>query len=85
MGAVGGRQETWIFHLRRGVTFHDASAFNADAVIWNLGRYFKNDRPQFEPPAAGISRARVPLMDSYKKLDDDTASITTKTPASYFP
>jgi peptide/nickel transport system substrate-binding protein len=78
-------KKTWIFHLRRGMTFHDGSAFNADAVIWNLDRYFKNDSPQFEPPAAGISRARVPLMDSYKKLDDDTVLITTKTPASYFP
>jgi ABC-type transport system substrate-binding protein len=75
----------WIFHLRRGVKFHDGSDFNADAVIWNLDRYFKSDSPQFEPPAAGITRARVPLMGSYKKIDDDTIAITTKTPASYFP
>lgn len=78
-------KKTWVFHLRRGVKFHDGTDFNADAVIWNLDRYFKNDSPQFEPPAAGISRARVPIMDSYKKIDDDTVSITTKTPASYFP
>ena len=31
----------WIFHLRRGVKFHDGSEFNADAAIWNLDRYFK--------------------------------------------
>ena len=78
-------KKTWIFHLRRGVKFHDGTDFTADAVIWNLDRYFKQDLPQFEPPASGISRARVPLMDSYKKVDDYTVSITTKTPASYFP
>ncbi len=70
-------KKTWIFHLRRGVKFHDGTDFTADAVIWNLDRYFKQDSPQFEPPASGISRARVPLMDSYKKIDDYTVSITT--------
>src|SRR5215475_6581643 len=29
-------QKKWRFTLRRGVKFHDGSAFNADAVIWNL-------------------------------------------------
>jgi len=78
-------KKTWIFHLRRGVKFHDGTDFTADAVIWNLDRFFKQDSPQFEPPASGISRARVPLMDSYRKIDDYTVAITTKTPASYFP
>ena len=47
----------WRFHLRRGVTFHDGTPFNADAVIWNMDRYFRNDSPQFEPQGSGISRA----------------------------
>src|ERR1700676_1442002 len=71
-------KKTWIFHLRHGVKFHDGTDFNADAVIWNLDRYFKSDSPQFEPPASGISRARVPVMGSYRKIDDHTVAITTK-------
>jgi ABC-type transport system substrate-binding protein len=64
------------------VKFHDGSDFNADAVIWNLERYFNKDSAQFEPPASGISRARVPLMDTYRKIDDYTVAITTKQVAS---
>jgi len=78
-------RKTWVFHLRHGVKFHDGSDFNADAVIWNLERYFNKESPQFEVQAAGITQARVPLMASYKKLDDYTVAITTKTVASYFP
>jgi ABC-type transport system substrate-binding protein len=76
---------TWIFHLRPGVKFHDGTDFNADAVVWNLDRYFNKDSPQFEPPGAGITRARAPLMASYKKIDDMTVALTTTRPASYFP
>jgi ABC-type transport system substrate-binding protein len=77
--------KTWIFHLRRGVTFHDGTAFDADAVIWNLERYFNKDAPQFEPPAAGIVRARAPITTGYRKLDAMTVAITTASPASYYP
>jgi peptide/nickel transport system substrate-binding protein len=77
--------KTWIFHLRHGVKFHDGTNFNADAVIWNLDRYFNSTSPQFEPPSSAMSRARVPVMGSYKKIDDQTVAITTTRPASYFP
>ena len=77
--------KTWIFHLRHGVKFHDGADFNADAVIWNLDRYFNSGCPQFEPPSSAMSRARVPVMGSYRKIDDATVAITTTKPASYFP
>lgn len=80
-----GDRKTWIFHLRHGVKFHDGTDFNADAVIWNLDRYFKSDSPQYEPGGSGITRARVPVLASYRKIDDFTVAISTKEPASYFP
>src|SRR5476651_1001488 len=51
-------KKTWIFHLRKGVKFHDGTDFNADAVIWNLERFWNKDAPQFEPGAVGIMRSR---------------------------
>ena len=55
-------KKTWIFHLRKGVKFHDGTDFNADAVIWNLERIFNKDSAQFEPNATGIMRSRVPIL-----------------------
>jgi peptide/nickel transport system substrate-binding protein len=75
----------WIFHLRHGVKFHDGTDFDADSVIWNLDRYFKNDSPQFEPQAAGTARARASALQSYRKIDNGTIAITTREPISYFP
>ena len=77
--------QTWTFHLRQGVTFHDGTPFNADAVIWNLDRFFRQDSPQFEAAGSAISRARVPIMESYRKIDDRTVSFRTNRVASYFP
>ncbi len=77
--------KTWIFHLRHGVKFHDGTDFNADAVMFNMERFFNKDSPQFEPAAGGITRARAPLLASYKKIDDFTVAISTTRPASYFP
>src|SRR6478736_5894753 len=77
-------KKTWIFHLRKGVKFHDGTDFNADAVIWNLERFLNKDAPQFEPAASGITRARLPLLASWKKIDDYTVSMTTTVVASFF-
>lgn len=42
----------WTFHLRTDVTFHDGTRFNADAVLFSLGRQFFEDHP-YHKPAAG--------------------------------
>lgn len=78
-------KRTWLFHLRDGVAFHDGTPFNADAVLWDLERYFKADSPQYEVAAAGITRTRVPIIAGYRKVDDRTVAVTTTAAASYFP
>jgi len=77
-------KKVWIFHLRKGVKFHDGTDFNADAVVWNLDRFLSKDAPQFDPGATGITRARLPLLVSWKKVDDYTVSMTTSVVASFF-
>ena len=36
-----GDRTKWRFSLRPGVALHDGSAFDADAVIWNLDKVLK--------------------------------------------
>jgi len=75
----------WIFHLRHGVKFHDGSDFNAEAVIWNLDRYFKPASPQADPTGGAFARARDPWIVGYRKIDNDTVEISNPRPISYFP
>src|SRR6476620_6510992 len=47
--SVNGADKTlWTFKLREGVKCHDGSAFDADAVIWNLEKVFNKDSAQFD-------------------------------------
>ncbi|MBY0296554.1 MAG: ABC transporter substrate-binding protein [Methylobacterium sp.] len=75
----------WIFTLREGVTFHDGSPFNADAVVWNFDKLLKNDAPQFDPRQSAQGRIRIPSVASYRAVDPMTMEITTKTPDATLP
>jgi peptide/nickel transport system substrate-binding protein len=75
----------WIFHLRRGVKFHDGSDFNADAVIWNWDAIKNKDAPQYDPRQASLVAQRITVMQSYRKLDDYTVEFTTSRPSSFVP
>src|SRR5210317_782549 len=39
--------KTYTFNLRKGVTFHDGTPFNADAVVFSIGRMMKNRMVKF--------------------------------------
>jgi peptide/nickel transport system substrate-binding protein len=75
----------WIFHLRRGVKFHDGTDFNADAVIWNWDAIKNKDAPQYDPRQASLVAQRITVMQSWRKLDDYTVEFTTSRPSSFVP
>jgi len=78
-------QKKWRFTLRHDVKFHDGSAFNADAVIWNLDKVLDEKAPQFDKRQSAQVKPRLPSVASYRKIDDDTVEITTKDIDSIFP
>jgi len=80
-------RKKWTFKLRAGVKFHDGTPFNADAVIWNLDRSFKQGVAQFDPQGSAINRGRPTYIaeNGYRKIDDATIEFTTARPISYFP
>jgi len=75
----------WIFKLRPGVSFHDGSPFNADAVVWNVEKVLRQDAPQFDPSQVGVTASRMPTLASARKIDDLTVELTTKEPDSFLP
>lgn len=64
---------TWTFKLRRGVTFHDGTPFNADAVVFHVER-------QIDPKSNASNRPLWDPIASVKKVDDSTVAITTHKP-----
>ena len=75
----------WVFKLRDGVTFHDGSPFNADAVVWNVEKVLKPDAPQYDASQVGVTASRMPTLVSARKIDDKTVELTTKEPDSFLP
>jgi len=72
----------WTFTLREGVTFHDGSEFNADAVVFNFEKIFDESAPHYDARQSAQVIARIPAYESIRKVDDYTVEITTKTPTS---
>src|SRR5438445_5347801 len=78
-------KKKWIFKLRPGVTFHDGSPFNADAVVWNVEKVLMQDAPHFDASQVGVTAARMPTLASARKVDDMRVELTTKEPDSFLP
>lgn len=55
-------ETAWVFNLREGVTFHDGSDFNADAVKWCFDRQIAEDKSF----SSYTKITSVDVLDTYK-------------------
>jgi peptide/nickel transport system substrate-binding protein len=75
----------WTFKLRKGVTFHDGSEFDANAVVWNLDKLLNRGAPQFDPAQAAQAGTFVANIASCAAADGSTVAITTGQPDANLP
>src|SRR5262249_38091690 len=73
----------WTFHLRQGVTFHDGTPFNADAVVFQLDRIKKPDSEYYNALDAGTYASRTSYLESWRAVDDYTVEIGTGVPYAF--
>lgn len=81
----------WTCELRQGVTFHDGTEFNADAVIFNFDRWRFTDNPNhfesqvfeyYEYMWGGFDDNSV--IQSVEKVDDYTVKFVLSAPLAPF-
>ena len=81
---------TYTFNLRKGVKFHDGTAFNADAVVFSIGRQMKEKKLKFfgkgwempkqeRPPEYWNNMAMDKTVDSIEAQDEYTVVFKLKT------
>ena len=67
----GGR--TWVFHLAQGVTFHDGTAFDAQAAKWNFDRIL-------DPEVKSWVRPYYTAIDRVEAVNTYTLRVHMKEP-----
>lgn len=76
---------TWEFVLRDGIVFHDGTPWDADAAIYNLGRYVDQGDPQFYEELRAAAAEPIAGVESFQKIDDMTIEVTTTGPWANLP
>ena len=82
-----GKQYT--FYLRQGVKFHDGTPFNANAVVFSIGRMMKDRKVKFygqgwdipaqeRPPEYWVSMEMDAIVDSIEAVDEYTVVFKLK-------
>ncbi|NIR13325.1 MAG: ABC transporter substrate-binding protein, partial [Desulfobacterales bacterium] len=81
--------KTYTFKLRKGVRFHDGTPFNADAVVFSIGRMMKDRKLKFfgkawnipvqeRPPEYWVSMEMDDTVDSIEAVDEHTVVFKLK-------
>lgn len=75
----------WVFTLREGVTFHDGSPFNAEAVVWNVQKVLDEEAEHYDASQVGVTASRMPTLRSAEAIDEYTVALHTSEPDSFLP
>ncbi len=78
-------RRVWTVKLRSGVTFHDGSPCTADAVLWNFGKLYDRNSPQFKADEAALAQATMTQISSWEKVDDLTIRIENVRAEPFMP
>lgn len=73
----------YTFNLRDGVSFHDGSAFDAQAVVWNFERMLNEDHPYHETGPFPLSFF-FSAIETVEAVDDLTVQFTLNEPYAPF-
>jgi ABC-type dipeptide transport system, periplasmic component len=76
---------TYTLKLREGVTFHDGTPFNAEAVQVNFSRVMDKESPVFDSRASGNMTFLTRWIEKTSVVDPNTIEIVLKEPFSGFP
>ena len=87
---------TWTFKLRDGVKFHDGTPFNAEAVRFNVNRWWDKDDPNgfrnagkayavWEGLFGGYKGSDASIVQDIKVVDDTTIQFVLQEPFAAFP
>ena len=68
----------WVFKLREGVRFHDGTDFDAEDVLYSLGRV---QDPELDSPA----RSTIKMVETIEAVDPMTVKMTLSAPYADLP
>ncbi|WP_052261979.1 ABC transporter substrate-binding protein [Leisingera sp. ANG-M1] len=69
---------SWVFNLRKGVTFHDGSDFGAEDVIYSMTRHFREG-------SESAGKAYMSQIQDIEKLGEHQVRFNLKAPNADFP
>ena len=73
---ISSKGLTYTFHLRQGVKFHDGTNFNADSVVFSIGRMMKTPKVKFHGKGWKIpAQDRTPEYWVSVEMDETIGSI----------
>ncbi|MBI5591529.1 MAG: ABC transporter substrate-binding protein [Deltaproteobacteria bacterium] len=76
-------EKEWIFHLRKDVTFHDETPFNAEAVVFSFLRQIDSKHP-FHREGFKFANAVFKYVKTVEAIDEYTVKITLEKPYAPF-